>query len=757
MPTTPSRTAAAPAGFVALLVPLFFVSGFPALIYQLLWQRALFSVYGINTESVAVIVSGFLLGLGIGSAVGGRLSSVPGVGLLAVFGAIEICLAVIGFFSLDVLAAFGERAAAWPDWAATCAVLALLAVPTTLMGATLPILVAHLVRREANVGRSVGLLYFTNTLGSAAACFAAGLWLMRAAGMQGSVNAAAALNVAVGLGALAAAAAERRRARAVEFQAPAASGQGPAPGPARTPGGAAAAPPARRAAAAALAALTGFLALSYEMLRFRAFSLSTGTASAFALVLGAYLAGIALGSLRSRDLCGSAAADTARIVRALAASLAGGAVLGFALLPLAGHVGAFASNALAPAMLLLVMAHTALVGMAFPLVSHLGVPPDARAGAGVGAIYSANIAGSVAGTLATGFVALDRMGLAQAVASLAALGLALAVALLPWAGTGRRAAAAAAGAAAVLAAALPMAVRPAFAGLFEHLVLKGDARTQAPFAATVENKSGVINVTAEAVVFGGGFYDGRVQVDLLHDRNGLARPAALSLFHPAPADVLLVGLATGAWAQILAAAPRVERLTVIEINTGYRDLIARGDAVRSLLDNPKVEIVFDDARRWLRRNPDRRFDAVVQNTTWHFRSNVTNLLSDEYLAIVARHLRPGGVFMYNTTNSARAQRTACARFPDAVRYANMMVVGIGGLAPNPARLDAALREHRVDGRLLLPPGPAGDRRREEMLASVAMPDPALQNADTPSEACDSILRRTRGMPVVTDDNMGEEW
>ena len=79
--------------------------------------------------------------------------------------------------------------------------------------------------------------------------------------------------------------------------------------------------------------------------------------------------------------------------------------------------------------------------------------------------------------------------------------------------------------------------------------------------------------------------------------------------------------------------------------------------VASLLDNPKVEIVIDDGRRWLNRHPERKFDAIIQNTTWYYRPNVTNLLSREYLALVAAHLREGGVIMYNTTGSLRVQRT----------------------------------------------------------------------------------------------------
>src|SRR5713226_6299298 len=57
--------------FLALL---FFCSGMPALVYQIVWQRALFAIYGVNAQSVAVVVTAFMLGLGLGSLVGGRLS-----------------------------------------------------------------------------------------------------------------------------------------------------------------------------------------------------------------------------------------------------------------------------------------------------------------------------------------------------------------------------------------------------------------------------------------------------------------------------------------------------------------------------------------------------------------------------------------------------------------------------------------------------------------------------------------------------------
>src|SRR5579863_3875285 len=79
----------APTHILCLYI-LFFVSGFPALIYQIVWQRALFTIYGVNIESVTIVVSAFMLGLGLGSLAGGRASRIPGLPVLAAFGLVEL-------------------------------------------------------------------------------------------------------------------------------------------------------------------------------------------------------------------------------------------------------------------------------------------------------------------------------------------------------------------------------------------------------------------------------------------------------------------------------------------------------------------------------------------------------------------------------------------------------------------------------------------------------------------------------------------
>jgi predicted membrane-bound spermidine synthase len=183
-------------GFGVVVYPVFLVSGAAAILYQLVWQRALFRLLGTSMESVTLIVTAFMLGLGLGSLAGGAISDRTRRPLALIFAGAEFGIGVFGLVSLPF---FRWIAAATPE--ATGVTIGLLAfaavlVPTLLMGGTLPILVAFLVRRSGNVGRSVGMLYFVNTLGSALGSIAAAFWILGALGQSGSVLLAAALNLA---------------------------------------------------------------------------------------------------------------------------------------------------------------------------------------------------------------------------------------------------------------------------------------------------------------------------------------------------------------------------------------------------------------------------------------------------------------------------------------------------------------------------------------------------------------------------------
>ncbi len=189
---------------LALLALLFLFSGFAALVYQVVWQRSLFAIYGVNIESVTIIVTAFLLGLGLGSLLGGQISRNPERPAVVLFGLLELSIGAFGLVSLRLFGAVGAFTAGGSPLSTFTVSFLLLLLPTGLMGATLPILVAHCVRQTRNVGRSVAVLYFVNTLGSAIASLATAVFLLGQLGQQGTVALAAGCNALAGTSALAA-------------------------------------------------------------------------------------------------------------------------------------------------------------------------------------------------------------------------------------------------------------------------------------------------------------------------------------------------------------------------------------------------------------------------------------------------------------------------------------------------------------------------------------------------------------------------
>jgi spermidine synthase len=185
-----------------ILKVLFFISGFAALLYQIVWQRTLFAIYGINIESVTMVVTAFMLGLGLGSLAGGAISASPKRPTVLLFALVEGAIGLYGFVSLRLFHVVGELTLRASPWVIALVTFLMVLLPTMLMGSTLPLLVAHFTRRSRNVGVSVGTLYFVNTLGSALASLGSVLLLFGRLGQTNTVRVAALLNIVACLTAL---------------------------------------------------------------------------------------------------------------------------------------------------------------------------------------------------------------------------------------------------------------------------------------------------------------------------------------------------------------------------------------------------------------------------------------------------------------------------------------------------------------------------------------------------------------------------
>jgi spermidine synthase len=679
-----------------------------------------------------------MLGLGLGSLAGGRISArFPSRGIL-IFGLAELGIALFGLFSLHIF----RWAAAYSAGANLSSVIvfsfALLLIPTMLMGATLPILVEHQVRRSGHVGAAVSRLYFVNTLGSAIACYFCATFLMRDLGQAGSVAIAAVLNTVVGGTAYLYG---RRRTNApISFSPiPALAAQGDSP--------------IKLPMAMFLAGVSGFLALGFEIAWFRVFSMAAADrAPAFALLLSTFLAGIAAGAYLSEKLTEGASPNTVARVIGVLLLLAGGISSYLPALVAAARVHSWSFLAPAPAFFLA----AALLGSVLPLLCQLSVSADDKAGSGVSLVYVSNILGSVLGSLGIGFVLMQHFGLRQislqlGIATVLTGGMVIFIARQEskfppaWATL----------LFVVALVAVPLA-SPRFELLYEKLTFGNRLDTRTTFARLGENRNGVIGVTQEAAVFGGGVYDGYFRIDPSHDSNLIIRALTLSAFHPNPKRMLMVGLSSGSWGQVFANHPQLESLDVVEINPGYLQLIPQYPVVSSLLKNPKVHIYIDDGRRWLIAHPDARYDAIICNSTYFWRDHASGLISVEFLELAHKHLNPGGVYYFNTTESAEAIATALHVFPYGLRVVNFLAVSDSPIQVEVLHWVDILRGYKIDNRYLFDPANAETQQTlaeyVRFAGSINLPP-----AQVGLEGSASLRKKYEHERLTTDNNMGREW
>ena len=719
-----------------LLGLLFFCSGMPALIYQIVWQRVLFAAYGVNAQSVAVVVSAFMLGLGAGGLLGGWLSARwPRLGILF-FGAGELGTAIFGIVSLRLF----HSVAALTSGAGLATTLAcsllLLILPTVMMGATLPLLVGHLARYSGSVGRSVATLYFVNTFGSAAACALCAGFLLRDFGQSGSVAIAAAMNLLVGGIAFSYGRSAQKKSVQAATRSDSAAARTPLP----------------LSAAMFIAGCSGFIALGFEIAWFRVFSLaSSDRAPAFALLLSAYLGGVAAGSLVFEKIAESW--NEAAVRNLIGALLLAAGALSVVIPPGVGWLmsAGIAFLWAAPAFFLV----AGLTGAVLPLTCRLAVSADDDAGRRVSLVYVSNIFGSALGSLGIGFVLLNHFGLRDVAIQLAAAAVLLGALVLfaPVEGFPKPPFS--------YVVVTASALLTVFGGarnydlLFERLIFATRPEASRPFAQVIENRNGIIAVTQDTAVFGGGVYDGNFNADPTNDVNLIVRPYALAAF-AAPRRVFMVGLASGSWAQVIANHPAVERLDIVEINPGHLRLIPTHKEVRSLLENPKVHVTIDDARRWLVAHPAEKYDAIVANGSFFWRDHSTHLLSVEFLRLVREHLNPGGIYYYNTTESDDAIATGLSVFPYGLRVVNFLAVSDSPIVVQKDRWLALLQQYRIDGALVFDPQNPRTARTLEAYAALA---------DTVNyaprflgmEYAASMNARLGKRLIFTEDNMGWEW
>lgn len=699
----------APAWLLPTLAILFFASGVSALIYQVLWLRLLALVFGVSVYATSTVLASFMAGLALGSYAGGRLGDRvrhP----LAWFGLVEVLIGLTALATPAVLR-LAEQGyiVLYPLLPPTVLPLStirflfsftILVVPTTLMGATLPLIIKSSVFRIEGFGHRAGLLYATNTAGAVTGVLLAGFYLIGSAGIETSFRVAATLNVLVGIAAGLAALA---RGRSVSPSA------GAAPDTAQPADTSAVRemPEGTRRLVLMVFVLSGFAALALEVIWFRVLVLFfPATTYAFTTVLAVVLCGIAAGSFLITPFM-QRRLDWLATLALLELGIALFSLASFAFAhthlslawadPLYDHPFVDERAPMLVTSLLVVLPPTLLMGAAFPIGLRLwaanGRNAPTRTAERIGLFYSLNVVGGIAGAVVAGFLLLPTLGSRGSVVLVAGISLVGALLLLR----------------ALAADRVRLAVGSAITGvgLFAGLAFY----MEDPYTVVMTHRyagqtmlwreEGVqttVSVheppTGGRLLYLDGLHQANDSEDMIRVHAQIGH-LAMAL-HPAPRTALVIGLGGGVTAGAVSQH-RSARVEIVELS----EAVVRGSewfrhVNNDVLRQPNVDLRIDDGRNYLLLARP-HYDVITADIIQPIHAGAGNLYAVEYFRLVRNALADSGLVLQWIGQRSDIQyklilRTFLTVFPETTLWADgTLLVG----TKEPLRLDRAAFEHKL--------------------------------------------------------------
>jgi spermidine synthase len=632
-----------------LVLTLFFLSGACTLIYEVVWVRMLVVVFGTSVYAVSTVLTAFMAGLALGSFCFGRLADRKG-NALRLYAWLELGIGLFALLfplllaGLDDIYTYLYRYLGGNEQAFALVRFllgfALLLIPTTLMGATLPVLSKFVVRRLGLVGRDIGGLYAVNTFGAVAGAALAAFLLMERAGIDGTTYIAAAGNLLIALLAF-----YLSRARTEPERSP--------------PTLESSAPPLKEQPPYMIRlvfwgfALSGFAALGYEVVWTRLLSvvLRLTTTQSFSTILIAFLFGLAAGGA-----VGSRFADrwkrlfaTFAIIEILLGLFGIASILMFGAIPDIeralsslpswwGHLTRLFALSFG-----VMLVPTFLMGLLFPLVGRICLPRLGAVGRSIGNIYAANTAGAILGAFAAGFLLIPLAGTQTSIQLLAWANIALGSAVL------------------LVNPAMAIKARIGILGLFAiplillTLLLPADHMKEL-FRRSQPNSSLLYcDEAAGGTVAVHEFPDGTRVLRVNGAGEVPTSHAAIKTFrllgnlpmllHPAPEDVLVIAFGGGITLASVESH-RPERLDCVEVVPGVVGaagyFASYNDNLRDRLEQSAINIIVDDGRNHILRT-EKRYDVIISDSTHPGTADSWVLYTEEFYQLCKARLTAGGL------------------------------------------------------------------------------------------------------------------
>jgi len=760
-----------------LLFAFFFFSGFTSLVFEVIWERMLMQVFGSTSLALSTLLTAFMTGLAIGAWFGGRYSSRlkrP----LVVYGLLE---AGVGIWALLVptFLMLAERLYAQLfvhlseslltfSLARFVVIFLILVVPTTFMGASLPIVSQWIAKQGAYEGR-VGWLYATNTFGAFAGTFAAGFVILPAFGLKNTNLAFACANVVLCLVIVWAA----RFMENDETQAPSSDAIDEIRGHREL----IPLSPIARTAVAYCFLGAGLVAMTYQVLWTRAYVIVLGSSTySFTMILACFLLATATGTWVTSALVHRLKRPVAWL--ALTQFLfALTALLAFQYLEdlpeLLFH--RFRADIKTPQEIwlyqfglvgLLVFIPISLQGAAFPLVIRTLHAAKDVVGREVGRVYTFNTAGAIVGSFISGFLLLPNFGLRGALAF--AVSLNLLVACVFFAVSifqGRRHPVHIASMIVGITAVGALVFGP---GMDRVKLTRGMFRTY--WARELFDADKLAKDNPELVFYA----DGAMATISVEKRGKLVtlksngKPEASdgadmatqilvalapflvrSVHHPVGQErVAMIGYGSGVTAGAALQWP-LKNMDVVEIE---KEMIGASQFFNHVnhrpLEDKRTRVVESDGRNFLEFVPS-QYDIIVSEPSNPWIAGVASLFTVEHFHRARRKLAKGGVFsqwvqLYemNPENVRRIIATFTSAFPYVQAYSSMPkgtdLILVGSNEPiefGPDSFDAAWKDPRIRAELQR----AGLKSPEDFLGLMFMNQ-------------EELLEFAKGAELNTDDN-----
>ena len=601
------------------------ISGFSALIYQLIWVRLLGLVFGVSSFAVATVVAVFLLGLGLGSYFFGKWSE-RSSNPLRIYMYVELCIAIASLASYVIIeylpvyrllyeAAYNNLGLYGMSVVRLLLSVAVLLPPVFLIGGTLPLIAKYFLTASTTFGSGFSRIYYLNTLGAFAGALLTGFVLVKHLGVSTTLMVAVAGNLL----------------------AAAIIGAGKSDSPAPSE-------PAEQSAPHSymlyVLFLTGFISLSYEVLWVRILSTyGLSTSQAFALIVAGFLLGFSIGSfLVSRTIDRRQGLEALFRGVCILTALSGALVLFLfrrfeAITVFLDESLPVSSLAASRALAFFVsLVPAVFMGILFPLGLKIYAHDVHRIGIKSGKILIANTLGCVLGSLVTGFVLIPFAGMWNTTLILVNLSLLIALVLLIRAHDFSRTRWAVLLLACVLANLLVFSNNKTFHKEVDGLDL----------VYYSEGLSGTVSVIGNAT-YSGVFVDGQnvsgTDPVLVADSKMLAHLPLLLADDPKSAVTVGYGTGTTSGSMLL------HDVTVYAVEIEEKILEAArffSDFNRRSYEDPRLNLVLDDARNYI-DVVDRKFDVIVTDVTNLKYKRNPYLYTREYFQIMQDSLTEDGI------------------------------------------------------------------------------------------------------------------